>query len=71
MVAAPPRFVARIVAVDEAGDPEDNERPADTTGGTVYSSDGYLLCEIDWIEPVATGEVVKWLEAACDAIDAA
>ena len=67
----PPRFAARIVAVDEAGDPEPGEEPADVLSGGVYSSGDYLLCEIDWIDRPSPGEVTQLLEAAADAVDAA
>lgn len=67
----PPRFVARIVVCDGDGLPEPSEEPADILTGTVYSSEDYVLAEIVWIDEVATGEIVKWLEAAADAIDEA
>lgn len=66
----PPRFVARIVMCDDDGLPLHDERPADVVSGVVYSTDDAVLCEVEWIEPVAPGEHAKWLEAACDAIDA-
>jgi len=65
----PPRFVARIVAVDEAGDPLPQEEPCDVVSGAVYSSGDCLLCEIEWVDAVAPGEVARWLEAAADAVD--
>lgn len=65
-----PRFTARIVSCDDDGLPLPDEQPADVVSGIVYSTDGAVLCEIEWTEPVAPGEHVKWLEAACDAIDA-
>lgn len=64
-----PRFVARIVACDDDGLPLPEEDPADVLTGTVYSSDDFVLCEIEWIDEIAPGEVVKWMEAAADAID--
>lgn len=66
----PPRFTARIVACDDDGLPLPEEQPADVVSGVTYSSGDAVLCEIEWIEPVAPGEHVKWLEAAADAIDA-
>lgn len=66
----PPRFIARIVACDDDGNPEPSEAPADVISGVVYAIDeGTVLCEIEWIENVAPGEHVKWLEAAADAIE--
>jgi|JI10StandDraft_1071094.scaffolds.fasta_scaffold169539_5 hypothetical protein len=66
----PPRFVARVVAIDEDGDPEADELPADIVSGVVYQADQEtVLCEIDWIDDVPPGERVKWLDAAADAIE--
>lgn len=66
----PPRFVARIVACDDDGLPEADEEPADVVSGVVYMTDeNTALCEIEWIEEVAPGEHVKWLEAAGSALD--
>ena len=67
--ARPPRFLARIVACDADGLPEASEEPADVVSGVVYSSGDYILAEIVWIDEVAPGEIVKWLEAAAQAID--
>jgi hypothetical protein len=66
----PPRFVARVVALDGDGGILEDQHPADTLSGVVYSSDEFTeLCEIDWIDEVAPGETVKWLEAAADALN--
>lgn len=66
----PPRFIARIVACDEAGIPDASEHPADAASGTVFqANEETLLCEIEWIDEVTPGEHVMWLEAASDAID--
>ena len=65
-----PRFVARIVACDEQGEPLASEQPCDIVRGVVYTSGDYVLCEIDWLDTIAPGEIVKWMEAAADAIDA-
>lgn len=68
----PPRFVARIVACDEDGHPEQEEQPADVLSGTVYSADPFtLLCEIEWFDQAKPGEITQLLEAAADAIEAA
>lgn len=70
MHVAPPRFVARIVAVDEHDAPEDSDLPADIVSGTVYRADPEtLLCEIDWIDQPDPGAVTQLLEAAADAIE--
>lgn len=66
----PPRFVARVVALDEDGAPEADEMPADIISGTVYQVDPEtVLCEIDWIDDVPPGQRAQWLDAAADAID--
>jgi hypothetical protein len=64
-----PRFVARIVQCDDDVTPLADELPADILSGTVYCSEDYVLAEITWIDEVAPGEIVKWLDAAADAID--
>lgn len=67
---APPRFVARIVAVDGDGNPEPGEEPADVISGTVYAiDDATVICEIEWIDKPRAGEVTQLLEAAADAIE--
>lgn len=66
-----PRFIARIVALNDAGEPDEEERPFDVVSGAVYVSDGFCLCEIDWIDRPSPGEITGLLEAACDAVDAA
>lgn len=49
---AVPRFIARVVAVDEfTGQPEPDEEPADLTSGIVYGCGEARLCEIQWIDP--------------------
>lgn len=69
MHIAPPRFVARIVEVDESGHPAKGEQPADVIAGTVYNvDDSTLLCEIDWIEQPPAGQITQLLDAAADAI---
>lgn len=66
----PPRFVARVVELDEYGDPEPGEAPADILSGMVYSAGPLtLLCEIEWWDEVRPGEHAKWLDAAADALD--
>lgn len=67
----PPRFVARVVALDDDGEPMPEEEPADIVSGTIYNTDPEtVFCEIAWIDTVSPGEVVQWLEAAADAIEA-
>jgi len=66
----PPRFIARVVSCDDDGEPETSEEPVDAVSGTVYqASEETILCEIEWIDTVAPGEHVMWLEAASDALD--
>ena len=67
--AIAPRFIARIVAVEESA-PEDAELPADIIAGTIYYADPEtLLCEIEWIDEIDPGAVTHLLEAAADAIE--
>jgi len=64
-----PRFVARIVIINDDGYPDEKEIPVDTTAGVVYQiSENEIFCEIEWIDPVRPGEHVKWLEAAAEKI---
>jgi len=70
-----PRFTARVVMTDGAGNPLPEEGPADVLSGTVYVAVGddpegeTLLCEIAWIDEPSPGEVTQLLEAASDAHD--
>lgn len=72
---APPRFVARVVACDDAGLPMPDEEPADVVSGTVYVADASdvddqtILCEIEWIDEVSPGQITQLLEAAANAVD--
>lgn len=66
----PPRFVARVVIVDDDGLPLPEEEPADVLSGVVYASGDSVLCEIAWIDPVpSAGELTQWMEAACNEIE--
>lgn len=67
-----PRFIARVVAVDDDGLPEPGEEPADILTGIVYSGAGYLISEIVWLDPppAGPGAIHRLLEEAADAIDA-
>jgi hypothetical protein len=65
-----PRFIARVVAIDDDGLVADGEGEADVTRGVSYSGDGYVLAEIVWIDPPPpAAELRALLEAACDAVD--
>jgi len=66
---APPRFVARVVAVDDQGMPEPSEGPADVVSGVVYSTGDSLLCEVDWIDQPEPGQITHLMDAAADAVD--
>jgi len=69
--AAAPEFIARLVHVDDAGDPEPDEAEADILTGVVYSNDDLLLCEVVWRDRPPRGmELASLFEAACDFIDA-
>lgn len=65
-----PRFVARVVNVDEEGLPVAGEMPADTLTGVCYSAADSLICEIVWIDPPPTERALKaLLDAAADALE--
>ena len=72
-----PRFVARVVAVDDEGQPSSAERTADLHTGVVYSDTltrrGTLLCEIIWIDMPEADEASMHalLGAAVDVLAAA
>lgn len=66
----PPRFVARIVAMEDDA-PEDCDLPADIVSGVVYQANPEtMLCEIEWFDQVDPGAVTHLLEAAANAIEA-
>ena len=68
--AWPPRFIARVVEVDEDDEVVPDEADADTLTGVVYASEGYLVCEVQWIEPPPEGAALARLfDRACDFID--
>lgn len=67
-----PRFTARVVLVDDDGAPEQNEGPADTVTGITYTANGYVICEIAWIDPTpSAAEFHRLLGEAADAIASA
>ncbi len=67
----PPRFTARVVSLDNAGEPEGGEQPVDVITGIVYASEGYVLAEIAWADAMpGIADIHRMLEEACDAIDA-
>ena len=62
----PPRFVARVVALDDP-----NERAFDDTTGVVYRVDPKtIICEIAWIDEPHENEITQLMEAAANAIEA-
>lgn len=67
---APPRFAARIVALDDDGNPDHHETPVDVITGSAYQIDvDTMLCEVDWIDQPRPGEIAALFEAAAAAID--
>lgn len=69
---AAPRFIARVVAVDDlSGQPEPREQPADITSGVVYGAGDSLLCEVQWIDPVLADPVAltRLLDMAADQLE--
>ena len=67
---APPRFAARIVALDDDGNPDHHETPVDVITGSAYQIDvDTMLCEVDWLDQPRPGEIAALFEAAAAAID--
>ena len=68
--AWPPRFRARVVLVDEAGEPSEEELPADVLSGIVYAGGvDFVLCEIEWIDPAPFGEeLLALMDQAADRV---
>lgn len=67
-----PRFVARVVALDEITDePKPEEQPADITTGVVYTYGPSHVCEIDWIDPSPKdpAQMLRLLEAIAEQLD--
>lgn len=51
---AAPRFVAKVIEIDDAGAQTDDGPRADLVAGfTIDLIDGLLLCQIAWIDPPA------------------
>lgn len=68
---AEPRFVARIVATDEDGQPLAEEYPADVLSGIVYAADDEtVFCEIEWWDQPKAGHITLLMESAADVLDA-
>ncbi len=68
---APPRFIARAVALENDDNPTNDEEPADNLSGIVYSaSPDTDLCEIVWLDPPppTTDEITAPLRAAAKAL---
>lgn len=67
---APPRFIARVVGVDDNMRPLRTEEPYDINSGVVvYTDIGGFLCEVEWIDQPDTGQITALMEAAQDALD--
>lgn len=65
-----PRFIARVVNVDEEGLPVAGELPADVLTGVCYSAGDSLICEIVWIDaPPAEHALLVLMDAAADALE--
>lgn len=66
-----PRFIARVVAIDELTEsPEPHEGAVDNLTGIVYAAGDCEICEIVWIDP-PPGPVAltALMEAAADALE--
>ena len=70
-----PRFITRVVMVDEDEDvmPHEGEGEADTLSGVVYqAAPDVLLAEIVWIDaPPAPEKLTALMDGAADALDRA
>lgn len=77
-----PRFIARIVALDEDDDAIDeddvvldgrrvlmSELPVDLNGVVNQADEDTVFCEIDFIDHFGSVEAQKWLEAAADYLE--
>lgn len=72
MHTAAPRFIARVVAMDELTDlPEPDEEPADVLTGVTYSAADSVICEIVWIDlaPTDPTALARLMERAADQLD--
>lgn len=67
----PPRFIARVVAMDELTDaPEPDEGAVDTLTGAVFQVGDSLICEIVWLDPPPNPKRLQDLmNAAADALE--
>lgn len=67
---ARPRFIARVVNVNDEGLPVAGEVPADTLTGVCYSAGDSVICEIVWIDPPpAEAKLLALMDAAADALE--
>ena len=69
---AAPRFVARVLAMDEiSGEPEPDELPADPLSGVVYASGDSLICDVEWIDRTPSDSVAlaRLMDEAADQLE--
>lgn len=69
---AAPRFVARVVAIDELTDrPEPDEEPMAPGGVEYQAGPDSLICEIDWIDPAPAepNALARLMDRAADQLD--
>lgn len=66
-----PRFVARVVEIDDEGHPLPEHEPADVHSGITYqANEATVFCEIEWWDQPQAGQITMLMEAATDALDA-
>lgn len=68
--ARPPRFIARVVNIDElTGDPEPDEGDVDITGIVYKAAPDSILCEFQWIDrPPKDMTLTALLDAASNSL---
>lgn len=67
-----PRFIARLVEIDDDGRPVPGEGEADVTTGVAYRADpNTVICELHWIDRPPASGLVALMEGAANAIEAA
>lgn len=65
-----PRFIVRVVACQENGEPEPGELPVDLSGmihrhhDKKWNEINYVLCELELIDPLEPHEIENWLKSA-------
>lgn len=70
--AGEPRFIARVVAIDElTGEPEPDEEPVEIMSGIVYDAGDSRICEIAWLDTPPTDPTAlrRLIDRAADQLE--